>query len=133
MKRLVFNLLLNMATIAIVAYFLPGINYKGGIVSLAMISVVMAAANIFVKPIIKILTLPIELLTLGLFGVIINAGMLFLVAYFIPQFSIRGFPFAGIDTALITIHPVQIPVWGTAVIASVIIGTITSTIAWLTD
>ena len=133
MKRILFVVLLNMVAIAIVSYFLPGIDYTGGIQYLALISIILAIANIFVKPIIKLLTLPIELVTLGLFGVLINAGMLYLVAYFVPQFSIKGFYFTGYETTWFIINPYQIPMWGTAVIASVLIGIITSTIAWLTD
>lgn len=133
MKRILFNILLNMISIAIVAHFIPGLNYEGGIKTLVGVAVILSLANIFVKPIIKILTLPIELITLGLFGILINAGMLYLTAYFIPGFSIKGFYFTGIETAWFTFNPHQIPVWGTAIIASVIIGVITSTIAWLTD
>lgn len=122
-----------MVAIAIVAYFIPGLNYTGGLQYLALISVILAIANIFVKPIIKILTLPIELVTLGLFGILINAGMLYVVAYFIPQFSIKGFYFTGYETTWFTVNPYQIPIWGTAIIASILISVITSTIAWLTD
>lgn len=122
-----------MVAIAIVANFIPGLKYTDGLKTLIIISIVLAIANIFVKPIIKLLTLPIELVTLGLFGILINAGMLYLTASLIPQFSIKGFYFTGIDTSLIIIKPQQIPLWGTAVIASVLIGMITSTITWLTD
>ncbi|KKP70122.1 MAG: hypothetical protein UR67_C0001G0031 [candidate division CPR3 bacterium GW2011_GWF2_35_18] len=133
MKRIFFNVLLNMISIAIVAHFIPGLNYQGGIVTLVEIAVILAIANIFVKPIIKILTLPIELVTLGLFGILINAAMLYLTAYFVPQFSIQGFYFTGIETSWFIINPYQIPVWGTAIISSVIIGVITSVIGWLID
>lgn len=133
MKKILFKILLNMISIALVAYFIPGISYEGGIQTLILISVILGLANILVKPIISLLTLPIELITLGLFGIVINAGMLYFVSYFVPQFMIRGFYFTGITTSFFSLNPTQIPVWGTAIIASTIISLITSTITWLTD
>ncbi len=133
MKRILFAILLNMLSIAVVSYFIPGLRYEGGLVTLGIISVILAVGNIFVKPIIKIFTLPIELVTLGLFGIIINAGMLYLISYLYPQFSLHGFYFAGFDNPYFAINSMQIPQWGTAVIASFLIGVITSLISWLTD
>ena len=133
MKRILFTILLNMLGIGIATRYLPGLSYQGGILTLGLISVILAAANIFVKPIIKLLTLPIELITLGLFGLLINAGMLFLTAYFIPQFMIKGFYFTGIDNAWFTINATMVPAWGTAVIASLFISVITSLVTWFTD
>ncbi|MCL4319454.1 MAG: phage holin family protein [Firmicutes bacterium] len=47
--------------------------------------------NIFIKPIVKLLTLPINLLTFGLFGLVVNALMLWLVSSFVPGFVVNGF------------------------------------------
>ena len=51
----------------------------------------------------------------------------------VPEFSIKEFYFTGIETSWFIINPFPVPIWGTAVIASLIIGMITGTIAWLTD
>jgi len=122
-----------MVAVAYVTHFLPGIQYSEGVKILALISVVLALANIFVKPVIKIFTLPIELATLGLFSILINAGMLYLTAYLVPQFSIHGFYFTGLETEWVILVPHQIPLWGTAVIGSFCISMITSIIGWLID
>jgi len=54
-------------------------------------AVVLALVNAFIKPIVGLLSLPITLLTLGLFSLVINAGMLYLVAYFVNGVNTTGF------------------------------------------
>jgi putative membrane protein len=54
-------------------------------------ALLLGIVNAFVRPIIVILTLPITLLTLGLFLLVINALMILLVAYFLPGFVVAGF------------------------------------------
>src|SRR5690606_39983683 len=67
-----------------------------GIVAAALLGLV----NISVRPVLIILTLPVNLLTLGLFTLVINALMLMLVAWLVPGFHIAGFG-AGLAAALL--------------------------------
>lgn len=84
-------------TWAMTAVGLAVISHLGiGIAAQSAPSVIWAAlalglVNVFIRPIVKILTLPINLLTLGLFGLIINAFMLWLVAIIVPGFIVSGF------------------------------------------
>jgi putative membrane protein len=68
----------------------PGIAFdsSGTLIAAALL---LGIVNAFVRPIIVILTLPITLLTLGLFLLVINALMILLVAYFLPGFLVAGF------------------------------------------
>jgi len=133
MKKIIRIILINTIAVAITAYLIPGISYSGGIVTLLIIAIVFAVINIFIKPIIKLLALPVEFLTLGLFSTIINAAMFFLTTKVVPDLSITGFEFVGIQTEYISLQPMFIPVWGTALIGSIIIGIITTLLYWLTD
>ena len=54
-------------------------------------AVVLGALNLFIRPIIFLLTLPITLLTLGLFSIVINAFLVMLASYIVPGFSVPGF------------------------------------------
>jgi putative membrane protein len=69
-------------------------------VTLLLAAVLLGVVNAFVKPILLILTLPISILTLGLFLLVINAAMLGLVALLLPSFTISGF-FAAVLGAII--------------------------------
>ena len=68
----------------------PGIDFNTTETLLAA-ALLLGIVNAFVRPIIIILTLPITLLTLGLFLLVINALMIMLVAWFLPGFLVAGF------------------------------------------
>ena len=68
----------------------PGIAFNSTETLIAA-ALLLGIVNAFVRPIIVILTLPITLLTLGLFLLVINALMILLVAYFLPGFVVAGF------------------------------------------
>ena len=89
MKFLV-NLVLNALAIMLTAYFLPGIHVDG-FVSALLLAAVLAVLNVTVKPVMVILTIPVSVLTLGLFLIVINAGVILLADYFIPGTNIDGF------------------------------------------
>jgi putative membrane protein len=63
----------------------------------------LGVCNAFVKPILVLLTLPITILTLGLFLLVINAGLLALVAWVVPNFTIAGFGTALLGAIVISI------------------------------
>jgi len=81
--------IISVITILIAAYLLPGVTVT--IVGAIVLAVVLGAINIFIKPFIVILTLPITVLTLGLFSLVINAGLIMLAARLVPDFSVDGF------------------------------------------
>lgn len=92
-------------TFAIVAYVLPGIDYQGDVISLLILAVIAGLINGLVRPIIAIFSLPLTFMTLGLFGLVINAAMLLLVALVASlagiDFSVGGFPSAfGLGTII---------------------------------
>ena len=67
---------------------LVAFNSTGTLIAAALL---LGVVNAFVRPIIIILTLPITLITLGLFLLVINALMLMLVSWFLPGFLVAGF------------------------------------------
>ena len=89
MKFLV-NLALSALAIMFTAYLLPGIHVDG-FVSAFLLAGVLAIQNVTVKPVLVVLTIPVSVLTLGLFLIVINAGVILLADYFIPGTNIDGF------------------------------------------
>lgn len=79
-----------------------------GIHVASLMTAIIAAAilgiiNTFLRPVLLILTLPLTLLTLGIFAFVLNAFMLLLVAYFVPGFEIDGFFWAFMGALIISI------------------------------
>jgi putative membrane protein len=81
---------------AIVAYLLPQISYGGSIPALLVLAVIFGVVNGLIGPVIRLLSLPITALTLGLFSLVINGVLLLLTAAvadrFGIQFQIADFP-----------------------------------------
>ncbi len=82
--RLVLYFLLMYATTIVV----PGVVYDTIWPTLVIATLVLYIINLFVKPIIKVITLPINFLTLGLFSIVINAVTFWLVGYIVNGFDV---------------------------------------------
>ncbi|NLF82902.1 MAG: phage holin family protein [Candidatus Gastranaerophilales bacterium] len=89
-----FNAILKWLLLAfaliLVDKIVPGIEVSGLLTALIAVAVI-ALVNMFIRPLIMVLTLPINVLTLGLFTIIINAALFGLAAYLVPGFSVDGF------------------------------------------
>ncbi len=72
------------------AYIVPGVSVTSFPVAL-IVAVVLGLLNLTVKPILKLITLPVNILTLGLFNFVINAFVLWLAASFVDGFEVENF------------------------------------------
>lgn len=91
MLKALQNWVVTSFVILIVAYFLPNMVYVADFWVAMQVALVLAIVNIFIKPILSLLTLPITVLTLGLFGFVINALLVMLVASWLHGFAVYGF------------------------------------------
>ena len=90
MRVLLIHWFISAASLAIVAFLFPGIELRG--LGPALIApIVIGLVNATVGFILKIITLPISILSLGLFFLVINALMLQLAASLVPGFYVAGF------------------------------------------
>lgn len=87
----IFRFLLSGLAVLLTAYLLPGVTVRHYGYAL-LVAVVLSLANVIVKPILVILTIPITIVTLGLFLLVINAAIIMLVDFLIPAgFEVNGF------------------------------------------
>ncbi len=100
--KLLIRLLLNALAVVILAYALPGVGVDSFVTAI-IVALVLGLLNFLVKPILVLLTLPITLVTLGLFLLIINAIIILIAAKFIPGFSVNGVLWAIIFSILLSI------------------------------
>lgn len=90
MWNLVMHWLISAASLIIVAYLFPGIQLQG--IGPALIApIVIGLINATIGFIVKIVTFPITIISLGLFLLVINALMLMFAAYLVPGFAVAGF------------------------------------------
>lgn len=86
---LIVKLLINGFAVFVTAYLLPGVKVDGFLTAV-IVSVVLGIVNTFIRPILLILTLPFNILTLGLFTLVLNGLMIYLVSAVVPGFSVNG-------------------------------------------
>jgi putative membrane protein len=102
MLVLITRWLVITVAILIASYLVPGISVDA--LSTAVIAAcVLGIINVFIRPVLVLLTLPLSLLTLGLFYFCINAFLLKLAAYFVPGFEVSGFFSALLGSLIISV------------------------------
>ncbi len=96
------RLILNGLAIVLASYLIPGIHVSGPIAAL-FAGLFLGVVNAIVKPVLFVLTLPLTLLTLGLFLFVLNAMCLGLVAMLVPGFTIDGLLPAILGALLVSV------------------------------
>lgn len=95
MKSIFRSISLNIATLFIVSHFYQGLTIKNDLKTFVSAAIVWWLLNKIVKPIIKLLLLPINLITLGLFSWAVNAITIFLLQTVIKDITIHAYTFPG--------------------------------------
>lgn len=86
---MIISILVNALAVMISAYIIPGARVDSFLTAV-VVTIVMAVMNLVVKPILTILTLPLTVMTFGLFLFVINLIVLFLVDAVVPGFQLDG-------------------------------------------
>ena len=102
MLTLLARWLVNAAALLLVAYLYPGVHVTSFFAAL-IAAVALGLVNAVVRPILVILTLPVTLLTLGLFLFVINALLFWLVAEIVQGFTVDGFLAALVGSILYSV------------------------------
>lgn len=100
--RFIIHILVVALALAATAYILPGVHFDSW-VALAVAALVLGVVNAIVRPILTILTLPITVLTLGLFYLVVNGLAFALAAWIVPGFGVSGFGWAILGALLVSI------------------------------
>lgn len=96
------RILLTAVVVVFLAKFLPGVTVAGYLTAI-IVALVLALLNLIVKPILILFTLPVTILTFGLFLIVINAVIILLADAFIDGFDISGFWIAVLFSILLSI------------------------------
>lgn len=100
MKGILRNTVFNAIALFIISQILLGVNISGGIKTLIISGFILSILFIVLKPILNLFSLPLNVVTLGLFSFLTNAILLYILTILVPnisisQFTFNGFSFAG--------------------------------------
>ncbi len=102
MISIITRWLIITVAILVASMLVSGINVDS-LTTAILAAAVLGLINVFIKPVLLILTLPLSILTLGVFTFFLNAFMLELVAYFVPGFKVESFLAAFLGSLIISI------------------------------
>jgi putative membrane protein len=115
--RLILRILINAVALWLTALLIPNVELTSSIWGILLVAVIFGLVNALIRPIVKLFSLPITCLTLGLFTLVINTIMLLITAGLVGDLlSIQGGPFARL-------------LW--AFIASIVISLVSALLNWL--
>jgi putative membrane protein len=105
--RFLVRLLVNAAALWVAIRLVPGITYGGGVLPLLGVALVFGAVNAVIRPVLRLLTCPIILLTLGIFALVLNGLMLWLTGVLAGalglEFHVAGFWAAFLGALIVSV------------------------------
>lgn len=131
MKFLLRCFLINLVSLWATTEILPGILYTGGFRSLAIGAAAFTVINLVLVPLLKILLLPLNLLTLGIFAWVTNVLAIYALTTLVPAFLLTSYTFPGFEYSGFVVPAVALSVFWVAVVASFLIGIFTHFLQWL--
>jgi putative membrane protein len=100
--NMIIRFLLNGLAVLLTAYLLPGVDVTDYWTAL-IVALVLSIANVVVKPILIVLTIPITIVTLGLFLLVINALIILMTDYLVEGFYVSGFWWALLFSLILSL------------------------------
>ncbi|MBA3901339.1 MAG: phage holin family protein [Bacteroidetes bacterium] len=100
--RLLFKILYSAIAVLVIAYLLPGVSVDSITIAL-IVAVVLAFLNAYLKPLLIVFTIPLTLLTFGLFLLVINAAIILFTDYLIEGFHVNNFWWALLFSLLLSL------------------------------
>lgn len=132
MKTLLRYFLINLISLWVATMIIPGLTYTGGARSLIIGGIAFMIINLLLVPLLKILFLPLNLLTLGIFAWLINVLALYALTTVVTEFQLLPYAFSGANLGGLIIPAYDLSPFLVAVAASFLIGFITNFLQWLT-
>ncbi len=132
MRKILRYYLINLTALYATTVVVGGLAYDGGVKTLLTAGLVFAVINLLLVPLLKILFLPLNILTLGFFAWIINVLAIYALTTAVSDFKILPYHFAGLQYGGFTLPAYDLTTFWVAIIASFVIGIITHFLQWLT-
>lgn len=131
MKRLLRSCLVNFGALWLTSQLIPSLVITGGIKGWVIAVLAFMLANLLLNPLIKILLLPLNLLTLGIFAWLSNVIVLYLLVNVVPNIKLLPYAFAGASLDGFVIPAVDLTTFQVAILVSFVIGLIIHFTNWL--
>lgn len=132
MRGIVKNITFNSISLFVLTEFVSGVKITGGYQTLIAAGIILTVLNMIVKPIINIFSLPLNMVTLGLFSFITNAILLYLLTIFAPSVTVSSFTFSGISWSGFIVPMMSFNTLTAFIVSAAVLALIINFFKWLT-
>lgn len=132
MKTLIRSFVFFTIGLFLLPVLLPGVRVAGGFVTILMGGFTLTLLFTFIKPLLSIITFPLNLITMGMMSMLVNMFLLYLLTVFIPSIKIQAFVFDGLATAGFIIPRVSVNTFFAFVLGALVLYCVHALLSWLT-
>ncbi len=133
MKTLLRNVIIYCLALYLLSLIIGGVKTVGGLPTYIIGGFVLMLLQVVLKPILNILTLPLNLVTLGLFSIITSGILLYLLTVLVPRVIIQAYESPGFSIAGFIIPRMHLNSLATLLLSAVVLSSIIWFITWLTN
>lgn len=131
MKSLIKSWAISTISWYLTTLLIPGVKISGGIKNYMIAGAILVLLNVFLKPLIQLLFLPINLLTLGLLGWLVSVAILWIARIITPNLIISGFYFAGGSYQGFIMPAMKLSIFWTITLTAFLLNLISSLMNWI--
>jgi putative membrane protein len=131
MKSFFRNILFNSFSIYLISQAVSGMKVSGGLISYLIGGLALTLLFVLLKPILKILTLPLNIITLGMFSFVINVIIFYLLTVFVTSITISAFTFPGLSFSGFIIPSFYLNTLFSFILISFLQSVVVSFLTWL--
>lgn len=133
MRSILRNFVFYSFALFLVSQVLSGVKVSGGFLTYIIGGIALSLLFLVVKPILSIITLPLNIVTLGLFSFLVNAIILYLLTVIVRNISIGAFQFNGLSFAGFVVPGFFVNNFFAFIVASILLSFIIGALRWLTE
>ena len=131
MKTLLRNTLIHTATLYALPYLIPGVAIGGGFGTYLLGGILLTVMGFTIKPILGVISFPFNLITMGLFSILTDVIVLYLLTVLMPKITVNAFHFQGFNFAGFVIPQTDVNTFFAYVVTAIFIAGIMTVFNWL--
>src|SRR6266550_2227230 len=132
MKTILKSIIFYTISLYVVSELFSGLRISGGLPTVFLGGLILAGMSLILKPVLQIISFPINLITLGLFSFVINAGLLYLMTRFVPRISVHAFTLHSIMYKSVALPRISLNIFLAFIFISFMVSFIATILMWLT-
>lgn len=132
MKTILRSIIFYTISLYLVSELFSGLRITGGIQTIFLGGLILAGMSLILKPILQIVSFPINLISLGLFSFIINAGLLYLMTRFVPHISVHAFVLHKFAYKNVSTPQLALNIYLSFIFLSFMVSFFTTILTWIT-